>query len=197
MGSLQILDLTSASSVGAALDRVGIAWSCNADGDILVRLRRPEPQWIDAVFYEITPGYSIRGEFLDATTVEEPDGTTRWEVSPYGPAPTGLTQRIANLYVMPKPEGLGVQAHGSIEGLPPARPIRIKLIPGRPQIDRIEPNYPGLVGRGDSNGFWIGSGIQGSRMEDAELLHFVQMMFQASMLMFDGEFTGWVQIPEG
>jgi hypothetical protein len=192
------VDLTSTTSseIGAALDRIGVTWSYDLDGDILLRFRLSEQPWVDAVFYEfdtLLADFSMRGEFLNANFVPLGDGTTRCEVPSGVRQMTAVAQKLLNVYLTPRDGGVSVQIHGSFESFAPARPIRIKVIPGSRQVSSIERAFPGFVGRGDGKEFWMASGISGTQIADADLLEFLRLAFKVGLQMFEGPFTGWAQ----
>lgn len=195
------MDLTRTTSgeIGAALDRIGVTWSYDLDGDILVRFRLAEQPWVDAVFYEfdtVKADFSMRGEFLNANFVPLGDGTTRCEVPSGSRGLTAVAQKLLNVYLTPRAGGMSVQIHGSFESFAPARPIRIKVMTGSLQVSRIERAFPGFVGRGDGKEFWIASGVSGTQIADTDLLEFIRTAFKIGLQMFEGPFTGWAQKPD-
>lgn len=152
--------LTRATSqeVGQALDRLGVIWSFDRDGDVRVAHQSNKQPWVDAAFYEFDVAkadFSMRGEFLHARFETLPDGMIQWELPADGPEPTAIARKIVSLYLMPRPEGVVVQVHATIESLAPARPIRIKLIPGGEQVSNIERTFPGFLGVSAGKNFWM------------------------------------------
>lgn len=196
------LDLTSVTSreIGTALDRAGIPWSFDDDGDVQVRFRANQPPWVDAVFYEfdtVRQDFSLRGQFLNARLAPRPGGGFNLEV-PLTPGQkcTAVAQKIVTIYLSPRPGGIGVQIYAAIAPLDQPRPMHIRVIPGREQVGKIERAYPGFVGRGDERSFWLGSGFGGKDVSESDFSATVRDVSLIGLQMLEGPFTGWMNTSE-
>lgn len=178
------------------LDRAGITWIFDEDGDIRVRFRSDQQPWIDAVFYEFDTAkadWSMRGEFLGASALQQPDGTTRWEVPVRdGLRPTAVAQKVVDLYLMPRTGGVSMQIHSSIAPLDQPMPMHIKVKPGADQIARIEQAFPRFVAARDERDLWMSGGATGARVDEADFVDLVGEAFDIGLEMFRGPFTGWM-----
>ncbi|AQX81543.1 hypothetical protein BWO91_17640 [Plantibacter flavus] len=197
------MDLASVSAreIGEALDRIGVTWSYDNDGDIRVRFRSGDHPWTDVVYYELQQDYSIRGEFLNGRAVPQGNGMTQWEVPlDVEHQPTAIAQKVVTVYLTPRHGGVTVQIHAAVSPLNQPRPIHIKVIPGSKQVSSIQDAFPGYVGkeerRGDSSQFWLSVGLNGTRVDDADLLFLVKRTFSIGLRMFDGPFSGWLYSTE-
>ena len=192
------MDLTRTTSqeIGSALDRAGVAWSYDDDGDVRIRFRSGQQPWIDAVFYEfdaVKQDFSIRGQFLKGHAIPQGNGTTRWEVPlGSGHAPTAVAQKVVTIYLTPRPDGISVQVHASIAPLEQPRPMHIKIRPGSQQVSKIEKEFLGFVGTGDSKQFWMSTRMRGTRVPEMNFCDMVITVSEAGLAMFDGPFTGWL-----
>lgn len=192
------MDLTRATSqeIGTALDQAGATWSYDDDGDVRLRIRSGQQPWTDAVFYEFDAtkaDFSIRGQFLEGHAVQQENGMTRWEVPlASGHRPTAIAQKVVTVYLMPRPGGINVQIHASIAPLEQPRPMHLKIKPGSQQVSRIEREFPGLVGTGDSRQLWLSTRMRGTRVDETEFSDMVRTLSEAGLAMFDGPFTGWL-----
>lgn len=189
------MDLTRATAqeIGSVLDRAGVTWNYDDDGDVRVRFRGRHQT--DAVFYEFDTAkadFSVRGQFLNARAVPQGNGMTRWEVPlDSGHEPTAVAQKVVTVYLMPRPGSVRVQIYASIAPLDQPRPMHIKVIPGSLQVNRIEREYPGFVGREGNRNFWMSSGLKGTRVDEMEFCNMVGTLSLVGFDMFDGPFTGW------
>lgn len=191
------MDLARVTShgIGSVLDRAGVTWTYDNDGDIRVRFRSGQQPWTDVVFYEFDAAkadFSMRGQFLNARAVPQANGMTRWEVPLGGLEPTAVAQKVVTVYLMPRPGGVGMQVHASIAPMEQPRPMHIKVIPGTQQVNRIERAFPGFVGRGDNKQYWMTGGATGTRVDEADLLDMLSQTRQVGLEMFNGPFTGWL-----
>lgn len=191
------MDLTRATShgIGSVLDRAGVTWTYDDDGDIRVRFRSGQQPWTDVVFYEfdtVKADFSIRGQFLNARAVPQANGTTGWEVPLGGLQPTAVAQKVVTVYLIPHAGYVRVQVHAAIAPLDQARPMHIKVIPGSQQVTSIESAFPGFVGTGNSEAYWMSSAPTGTNVEEASFLALLGSARQVGLHMFDGPFTGWV-----
>lgn len=191
------LDLTRATAqeLGSALDRVGVTWSYDEDGDIRYRFRSNQPPGTDIVFYEfdtVKADFSMRGQFLNGRAIPQGNGMTLWTApldSDY--EPTAVAQKVVTVYLMPRPGCVRIQIHASIQPLDQPRPMHIKLIPGSRQVSRIEMEYPGFVGAEGNTHFWMSAGVTGT-VDEASIRDLIQTTSQVGYAMFDGPFTGWM-----
>ena len=192
------MDLTRASAqeIGSALDRAGVTWNYDDDGDVRVRFRSSRPPSTDLVFYEFDTAkadFSMRGQFLNGRAVPQDNGMTRWEVPlNSGHEPTAVAQKVVTVYLMPRPGSVSVQIHASIAPLAQPRPMHIKVIPGRQQVSRIERQFPGFVGTEGNTHFWMSSAVTGTHADEAEFRNLIHTTSQVGLAMFDGPFTGWM-----
>ncbi|MDE0547517.1 hypothetical protein [Microbacterium sp. C7(2022)] len=192
------MDLNSATAdeIGSALDRMGLSWNFDKDGDVRVRFRRGDSPWTDVVFYEFDSArqdFSMRGYFLNARAVPQGNGKTNWEVADgLAHKATAVAQKVVTVYLMPRQGGLKVQIHASVAPLNQPRPMHIKVVPNSTQISRIERDYPGLVGRGDSEQSWIAGEFEGTLVSDSDLRSLLGTLVEAGRCMFEGPFTGWL-----
>jgi hypothetical protein len=191
------MDLTRATAqeLGSALDRVGVTWSHDDDGDIRYRFRSNQPPGTDAVFYEfdtVKGDFSLRGQFLNGSAIPQGNGTTLWKVpldSDY--EPTAVAQKVVTVYLMPRPGSVRIQIHAAVKPLNQPRPMHIKLIPGSRQVSRIEMEFPGFVGVEGNRQFWMSAGVTGT-VDEAVIQGLIQTTSQVGYAMFDGPFTGWM-----
>lgn len=177
------------------LDRAGVTWNYDNDGDIRVRFRSSQQPWTDAVFYEfdtVKADFSIRGQFLNARAVPQANGRMGWEVPRGGIQPTALAQKVVTVYLIPQAGYVRVQVHAAIAPLDQPRPMHIKVIPGRPQVTKIEETFPGFVGTGDSEAYWMSSAPTGTDVGEADFLALLRSTGQVGLHMLDGAFTGWM-----
>ena len=191
------VDLTRATAqeLGSALDRVGVTWSYDDEGDIRFRFRSNQPPGTDVVFYEfdtVKADFSMRGQFLNGRPIPQGNGMTLWEApldSDY--EPTAVAQKVVTVYLMPRPGSVRIQIHASIQPLGQPRPMHIKLIPGSRQVSRIEMESPGFVGMEGNRQFWMSGGVTGT-VDEAGIRGLIQTTSQVGYAMFDGPFTGWM-----
>ena len=199
---METMDLTNATSqmIGSALDRAGVTWNYDGDGDIKVRFRSTEPPGTDVVFYEFDTAkadFSIRGQFLNARATRQADGATRWEV----PAdsvhePTAVAQKVVTAYLMPRLGRLDIQVHASIAPLAQQRSMHLKVIPGREQISRIEKQFSGFVGTEGNTHFWMSSALSGTHVDELAFRDAIRAISLVGIAMFDGPLTGWMYSTE-
>ncbi|WP_027862590.1 hypothetical protein [Marmoricola sp. URHB0036] len=192
------MDLTrgNAQEIGSALDRAGVTWNYDDDGDVRVRFRSSQPPGTDAVFYEFDTAkanFSIRGRFLNARAVPDENGMTMWEVPlDSGHEPTAVAQKVVTVYLMPRPGSVSVQIHASIAPLDQPRPMHIKVIPGSQQVSRIERQFSGFVGTEGNTHFWMSSAVARTHVDEMQFRNMIQITSQVGLAMFDGPFTGWL-----
>ncbi len=190
------MDLTSTTSaeIGAVLDRASIAWNYDEDGDIKVRFRSSQEPWTDLVFYEFDTSkddWSVRGKFLGAQRTPLGDGTERWDVPRDGLKPTALAQKVVDVYLMPNPEGVGIQIHAAVAPLRQPRPMHITVVPGDQQVGSIERSYPRYVGKRSEAGFWFSGGATGLSVNEEHFIGMLREAFGIGLQMFEQEFSGW------
>lgn len=189
------MDLTRTNSqeIGSVLDRAGVTWNYDRDGDIRVRFRAGQPPWIDTVFYEFDTtraDWSMRGEFLNGRAIPQSDGTTRWEVPPTAAhSPTAVAQKVVDVYIIPAEGGLMFQIHAAIVPLK-AQPPHIKITPSAEQVGRIE-RQTGFKGVEGDRLFWLAGGYAAANVEEADFVGLVSEVGKVGLAMFDGPFTGW------
>lgn len=193
------MDLTRATGegIGSTLDRSGLTWSFDKDGDVQVAFRSSRQPWTDAVFYQLdTTDWRVRGQFLNARAVPQGNGMTSWEVSPdRGSKPTAVARKVVTMYLMPRPGHVLVQIHARIEPL--EQPIEIRgITPESAQLGKIERDYPGFVGRTGDRQFWMSCGVTGTDVDEYDFLDMVARGRDVGLAMFDGPFTGWLYSPE-
>lgn len=192
------LGYATADEIGSALDRIGVGWSFDKDGDVQIRFRRGDSPWTDVVFYEFDTDkqdFSMRGYFLNARAVPQGNGTTNWEVLDHlAHKATAVAQKVVTVYLMPRRGMLAVQIHASVAPLNQPRPMHIKVVPNSTQVSRIERDYRGFVGRGDSKQFWIAGEVEveGGVVSESALRSLLRTLFEVGRSMFDGPFTGWL-----
>jgi hypothetical protein len=192
------MDLTRATAqeIGSALDRAGVTWNYDDDGDVRIRFRSSQQPGTDAVFYEFDTAkadFSVRGQFLNAHAVPQDNGTTSWEVPlDSGHEPTAVAQKVVTVYLMPRPGRVSIQIHASIAPLAQPRPMHIKVIPGSQQVSRIEREFPGFVGAEGNTHFWMSCDVTGTSADETEFRNLIRTVSQVGMAMFDGPFTGWI-----
>lgn len=190
------LTRATAQEIGSALDRAGVTWSYDDDGDVRVRFRSSQPPGIDAVFYEFDTAkqdFSVRGRFLNGRAVPQGNGTSTWEVPLDSEhEPTAVAQKVVTVYLTPRPGSMSIQIHASIAPLAQSRPMHIKVIPGSQQVGRIEREFPGFTGTAGATHFWMSSAITGTNVDETEFRNVVQATSQVGLAMFDGPFTGWL-----
>lgn len=192
------MDLTTATGqgIGSTLDRAGVSWSFDKDGDVRVRFRSSQQPWIDAVFYEFDTAqadFSMRGQFLNGRAVPQGNGMTSWEVPlDLGYEPTAVAQKVVTMYLMPRPGNVNVQIHAAIAPLGQQRPMHIKVVPGSTQVNKIEREYPGFVGTTGGTHFWMSCGVTGTDVDEADFVDMVRTASDVGLAMFDGPFTGWL-----
>ncbi|GEM_PF-3453692 len=195
-GQARTMDLTGTTStqIGEVLDRANIAWNYDEDGDIKVRFRSSQEPWTDLVFFEFDTSkadWSVRGYFLGAQPTPLGDGTERWDAPRDSVTPTALAQKVVDVYLIPKPEGVGIQIHAAVAPLRQPHPMHITLVPGSQRVRSIERSYPRYVGMHSEEGFWFSGGATGSSVAEA---HFIEMLLEASAIglkMFEHQFSGW------
>lgn len=195
------MDLTTATgeAIGSTLDRSGLTWSFDKDGDVRVRFQSSRQPWTDAVFYQLdTTDWRMRGQFLNARAVPQGNGMTSWEVSPDGGyQPTAVARKVVTLYLMPRPGHVLAQIHAKIVPLDRQHPMEIKgITPGSAQLGKIERDYPGFVGKTGDRQFWMSCGVTGTDAAEADFLDMVARARDVGLAMFDGPFTGWMYSPE-
>jgi hypothetical protein len=181
---------TTARALGGVLDRAGIKWEYDADGDIKVQHRLPRPPWVDLVFYEIAPDWSIRGQFLNARATPRAEGGVYFERPTDGSETTGPAAKVVDVYFMPELGGVGMQVHATIAPLGLARPFQIAIMPTRQQVSRIETSFPRYVGVGEGGQFFMKSGVTGSDLPEAAFVSALREGLEVGLEMFKGPFTG-------
>ncbi|MDX2401415.1 hypothetical protein [Microbacterium algeriense] len=195
-GQARTMDLTRTTStqIGAVLDRANIAWNYDEDGDIRVRFRSSQEPWTDLVFYEFDTSkadWSVRGSFLGAQRTPLGDGTERWDAPRDSLQPTALAQKVVDVYLIPKAEGVGIQIHAAVAPLRQPHPMHITVVPGDQKVSSIERSYPRYVGKHSEEGFWFSGGATGAGIAEE---NFIGMLREASAIgleMFDHQFSGW------
>lgn len=188
------MDLTRATSrgIGSVLDRAGVTWTYDDDGDIRVRFRSRQQPWTDVVSYQLTADFSLRGQFLNGRAVPQANGMTRWEVDRGHLQPSAVAQKVVTVYLIPHAGYVRVQVHAAIAPLDQPRPMHIKVIPGSQQVSRIERAFPGFIGTGDSKAYWMSGAPTGTHVEEQDFLALLSTARQVGLDMFDGPFTGWM-----
>jgi hypothetical protein len=190
------LESATSHQICSALDRAGVTWSLDDDGDIRVRFRSGQQPWTDAVFYEFfdTPDgrLSIRGQFLNGRAVQEGNGRTRLEVPSDGPLPTAVAQKVVTVYLMPRRGALALQIHAAIAPLGQPRPMHIRINPGNDQLGRIERTFPGFSRRWGNDECWMSGEVTGGHVDEETLLDLLGTARQVGLEMFDHAFTGWM-----
>lgn len=197
------LDLTRTTprEIGAALDRVGMTWTYDNDGDVRFRTRSSQQPWTDPVFYEFdstSTNFRMRGQFLEGRRVSQGNGGVNWEVSlDQGYRPTAIAQKVVTVYFIPRPGGVRLQIHAAVAPLSQARPMHIQIIPGREQVARIERKYRGFVGTEQTGPdgtkqLWMSGAVAGKQADDSEFLDLIRTLSSVGLEMFDGPFTGWM-----
>lgn len=199
------LDLmrTTSREIGAALDRVGMAWSYDNDGDVRFRTRSGQQPWIDPVFYEFdstSTNFRMHGRFLKGRAIPQGNGEIKWEVPlDQGYRPTAIAQKVVTVYFIPRAGGVRLQIHAAVAPLSQARPMHIRIIPGSAQVARIERKYPRFVateqtGPDGTKQFWMSGAVAGRQIDDAELLDLIRTLSSLGLEMFEGPFTGWMNV---
>lgn len=187
---------TSATELGAALDRLGYTWEFDDDGDISFRVRSNSPAGYSAVNYTMVQDRSVAGQFLDAEVTFNPDGFATWDVPDDGPRITAVVQNVVTIVLAPRPGQLVVQVYASILPQGDAVPIRISIAPSEDQVEAIEGAYPGFVGRREHKNLCFQAAATASNIDDAALLDFTTYLDGIGRHMFTGSFEGWMQIPK-
>ena len=116
-----------------------------------------------------------------------------------GYRPTAIAQKVVTVYFIPRRGGVSLQIHAAISPLSQPRPMHIQVVPGRDQVARIEQKYPGFVGveetgPNDSKQFWMSGAVAAKHVDDAEFLDLIHTLSSVGLDMFDGPFTGWVNV---
>jgi len=180
----------------SSLDRLGITYIEDDDGDVMIRTRSDSPGWIDAVYFEFDSGqadFSIRGEFLNAHASPRGDGSTLWQVPvSVGRTPTAIAQKVVTVYLMPRSDQLLVQVHAAVAPLSSPRPLHLRIAPSASQVDCIRRSFDGMSAKTDGTQFWMMARLRALAVDDRAVLELVQAMFEVGRLMFDGPFTGWM-----
>jgi hypothetical protein len=193
-----LMNLTHATArdIGSVLDRAGITWTYDDEGDIRVRFRSNQPPGTDAVFFEFDTtktDFSMRGQFLNGRAVAQDNGEIRWEVPlDAGHEVTAIAQKVVTAYLMPRPGMVNVQIHAAIAPLGYAHPMHIKVIPGSQQVSKIEREFPGFLGAKSNTHFWMSTAVEGAHVEETQFLSFIRTISQVGHAMFEGPFTGWM-----
>lgn len=134
----------------------------------------------------------MRCQFLNGRAVPEANGMTRWEVPRGRLQPSAVAQKVVTVYLIPNAGYVRVQVHAAIAPLDQPRPMHIKVIPGSQQVSRIERAFPGFVGTGDSEAYWISAAPTGTHVEERDFLAVLSNARQVGLDMFDGPLTGWM-----
>lgn len=188
---------TNASELGDALDRLGLSWSLDNDGDICIRFRSLEEGGTDAVFYEfdtVKQDFSITGRFLNGRVTQLPDGSQQWSIlRTSGLEPTAIAQKVTTLFFMPRAGRLAFQIHAAIVPLGVAAPINISVIPTDEQLQRIQIVLPGVSVQRGNGELWLTGALSVPHATDESLRSFIQSAAAAGKKMFSDRFTGFMR----
>lgn len=189
---------TTARALGDVLNRAGISWEYDDEGDIKIEHRLPRPPWVDLVFYEVADDWSMRGHFLNARATSQADGGVYFERPAGGSATAGPAAKIVDVYFIPEPGGVSMQVHAKIQPLAvaTARPFQIAIMPSRQQINRIERSFPRFHGVGEGGQFFMAGGAAGTNLPEDALVYVFEEALEVGLGMFEGPFTGDARVIE-
>lgn len=179
---------TTARELGAVLDRAGIKWEYDPDGDIKVQHAVPRPPWIDLVSLEIASDWSMRGRFLNARSTLGGDGGVHFAPPADGSTTMGPAAKVVDVYFAPTPGGVNMQVHATVAPL--ERPFHLAIMPAPEQVSRVERSYPRYLGTGDLETFFMAGGATGIDLPEAALVNVLREALQVGLKLFEGPFTG-------
>ena len=110
-----------------------------------------------------------------------------------GRQPTAVAQKVVDVFVMPREQGVFVQVHAAIAPLQQPRPMHIRVVPNAQQVSIIEREFRGFIGTlSDEGQFWVSGGFAGTAVDESEFLALISITPQIGLKMFDGLFKGWL-----
>lgn len=185
--------------IGAVLDRLGMTWTYDQDGDVRFRTRSSQQPWTEPVFYEFDPNsanFMLRGQFLEGKRIHQSDGTAIWDVPAQAHRPTDVAQKVVTVFLTPGHGGLRLQIHAAVAVTKP-QPMHLRVVPSIEQIARIERGFPGFngveqTGPNGTKQAWMATLVKHNGATDEQFRGLIERASSVGLYMFDGPFTGWL-----